>query len=239
MDPNFTLISAATLHTPLCTTRRGPIAAMPLDTALHKSAKDGDVQECLEALRSGVAVNAPGAQGRTALHRALGGGFSECARTLIASGADPLISDAMKRTALHWAVLGTGNGVMACVELLFAADLVPQMVNVPSKSKSTPLHCAISAGREDIAVLLLQKGGADPNLLDEDDKSCRALAKAAGMKLFDREVTALRRSSSSASSGSGGSTKRSSADGGTKRGFFNMRRSSRRSAPAKEDWVKL
>ena len=56
---------------------------MPQDTELHKVTKDGDVAATQDLLGTGAAVNALGAQGRTALHRALGGGFAECARVLL------------------------------------------------------------------------------------------------------------------------------------------------------------
>ena len=191
---------------------------MPQDTALHRAAKDGDIEGCLEAIQAGVGINAPGAQGRTALHRALGGGFAECAQKLIDNGADPLIPDAMKRTSLHWAVMGMGelDKIMACIELLFECQVVSQMVNAQSKSLSTPLHCAITAGKEEVAAVLLSRGGADPNLCDEDDKTCKMLAKEAGMKSLFED---------------------SSVHGGKKRGGFFS--SGRRRGSSKKDEVNL
>jgi ankyrin repeat protein len=166
---------------------------MPQDTELHKAAKDGDVDRVKELLDSGAQIDALGAQGRTPLHRALGGGFLECACLLLDRGADPHIIDSLKRTSLHWAVLGAGE-VMACVEQLFIRNAGQNMVNSPSKSKSTPLHCAISAQRLDVARYLLEKH-ANPHLQDEDEKSCFALAKECGLKDLFRNSNDHRRSS--------------------------------------------
>ena len=156
---------------------------MPADTELHKAAKDGLTDDCKDIIISGADVNAEGAQKRTALHRALGGGFPDCAKLLLDHGADPSRVDQMKRTSLHWAVMAPckENDIMLCVELLFSAGAGQAMVNVPSKSQSTPLHCAITSGREAIARYLLD-AGADPSLQDEDGKTATALAKDAGMK---------------------------------------------------------
>ena len=149
------------------------------------------------------------------MHRALGGGFAECAQKLIDNGADPLIPDAMKRTSLHWAVMGMGESdkVMACVELLFECQVISQMVNAQSKSMSTPLHCAITAGKEEVAAALLNRGGADPNLMDEDEKTCKVLAKEAGMKTLFED---------------------SSVHGGKRGGFFSAARRRRGSSEKKE-----
>uniref|UniRef100_A0A7S2CJ86 Uncharacterized protein n=1 Tax=Haptolina brevifila TaxID=156173 RepID=A0A7S2CJ86_9EUKA len=152
---------------------------MPMDTELHKCVKNGDTAIALDIINDGADVNALGAQGRTALHRALGGGYFECAKMLLDNGADPNIADAMKRTSLHWAVLGTGGE--ECAGLLFEVGAGNAMLNTPSKSGSTPLHCAITSGRAELARLLLDQG-ADPELKDETGKSAVELAKANGMK---------------------------------------------------------
>mmetsp|Transcript_24767 Transcript_24767/g.63095 ORF Transcript_24767/g.63095 Transcript_24767/m.63095 type:complete len:192 (+) Transcript_24767:20-595(+) len=185
---------------------------MPVDSELHKAAKDGLTDDCVSILSEGVIdVNALGAQNRTALHRALGGGFPECAKALMDQGADPAKVDQMKRTSLHWAVMATGGSeddVLKCVDLLFTAGVGKDMINKPSKSQSTPLHCAITSGRESLARYLLE-AGADPSLQDEDGKTAQALAKEAGMKELFKAPG--RRTSTA----------------GKKGGFFSLRRASR------------
>jgi len=156
---------------------------MPADTELHKAAKDGLTDDCMDIVAQGADVNAPGAQKRTALHRALGGCFYETAAALIDKGADATIDDQMKRTSLHWAVMGSGSpeDLMNCVKLVFDKGNGASMVNKQSKSSSTPLHCAITSGREAAARFLLENG-ADPAMQDEDGKTAQQLAKEAGMK---------------------------------------------------------
>lgn len=173
---------------------------MPQDTELHKCAKDGDAGTSLDLIQDGVDVNAKGAQGRTALHRALGGGFVECTKVLLDNGANVESVDAMKRTSLHWAVMASGSpeDVMACVQMLFERGAASQ-VNALSKSNATPLHYSIMSQKLEIARLLLENG-ADPALEDEDGKSAMVLAKECGMK----ELFAARRGSTETSRKGGG-----------------------------------
>ena len=110
---------------------------MPRDNELHKVAKDGDTESVKSLVAEGSAVDEPGAQGRTALHRALGGGFVECAAVLLELGADASIKDQMQRTSLHWAVGAPDPGASSqCVELLFdrCSAAAEEMINCQSKS---------------------------------------------------------------------------------------------------------
>ena len=92
---------------------------MPMDTELHKAAKDGDIDAMKDCLADKVGINDQGAQGRTALHRALGGGFVEAASFLMEQGADPMIADSLKRTSLHWAAMAPPPGNVDCCKLIF------------------------------------------------------------------------------------------------------------------------
>ena len=92
---------------------------MPMDTDLHKAAKDGDIDAMKDCLAENIGINEQGAQGRTALHRALGGGFMEASAFLIEKGADPAMVDSLKRTSLHWAAMAPPPGNLACVQLIF------------------------------------------------------------------------------------------------------------------------
>ena len=57
------------------------------DTVLHKAAGKGAVQDVLDLLRLGAAVDAPGDMGDTALHAAARGGHAEVVELLLSVGA--------------------------------------------------------------------------------------------------------------------------------------------------------
>jgi hypothetical protein len=137
------------------------------ETKLHHAARDGDRNEIEALLGDGLAVNEKGAQGalralvswpfnlavaafppltaracsragRTALHRALGGGFIDCAEFLIENGADPDMADTLKRTALHWAAMGPPPGLPS-VALPENARAMHQCCQSGIEAASTPI----------------------------------------------------------------------------------------------------
>ena len=70
------------------------------------------------------------------------------------------------RTPLHWATLQASNEI---VSLLLQTDA---LVNVAEKVGGwTPLHLAVLTLNPDLCELLLSNG-ADPAILDKDNKSC-------------------------------------------------------------------
>ncbi|KAL1519073.1 hypothetical protein AB1Y20_003340 [Prymnesium parvum] len=176
---------------------------MPMDTALHKAAKDGDIDGIKDCLADKIGINEQGAQGRTALHRALGGGFDEASAFLIENGADPMVSDSLKRTSLHWAVMGPPPGNIKCCQLLFDKADGVAMLSKKTKSGSTPLHSAAVTNRSGVIPLLLEKG-ADQKAEDDDGLTAYDQAKAEG----HTEVLALlavnKGSGSGGASGGGG-----------------------------------
>jgi hypothetical protein len=114
--------------------------------------------------------------GRTALHRALGGGFTECAQLLIEEGADPNIVDALKRTSLHWAAMGPAPHNVECCALVFAHGDGSGMLAKTTKSGSTPLHSAAGTNKPEVVRFLVGKG-ADQAAKDEDNMTAYDLAK--------------------------------------------------------------
>ena len=104
-------------------------------------------------------INEKDADGRTALHRAAGGGHLAIARLLLEKGADIEAKDKYGTTALHFAASSGDEGL---VRLLIekGAD-----VNAKDEDGMTALHEAASSGDEGLVRLLIEKG-ADVNAKD-------------------------------------------------------------------------
>lgn len=160
---------------------------MPIDTALHKAANNGDLEGCKEIISSGeVDVNAPGAAERTALQRAVGGNHVECAEALIALGADVHKRDKAGRTALHWASIGGHHKPVEMLLGKYEAD-----PNAKTSSGMTPLHGVAEGNRVEVAKVIIEyhtkvlEGGVtggkevDFDLPDCDGKTAAAIAKDA------------------------------------------------------------
>ena len=150
-----------------------------------RGALAGDKDEIESLLQQGLNVNEQGAQGRTALHRALGGGHAECARFLIENGADPNKVDALKRTPLHWASMGPPPGNVECCQIIFEKGDAKAMLYKETKSGSTPLHSAAGTNRPDVVRYLVEQQ-ADQNLKDEDGYTPYDVAKARDRPLLRR-----------------------------------------------------
>ena len=95
---------------------------------------------------------------------------------------------------------------MECLRLLFERhpDEMTELLNKPSKSGTTPLHCVVTAGREDMARYL-HSFGADPAIEDEDGKSSIVLAKEAKLS---KDLFSPNRRGSTLAGASGGDGKK-------------------------------
>ena len=144
-----------------------PICPDPCANGLRRSCCRPDGHDVAGSVRSA---------GRTALHRALGGGFHECAELLIEKGADPNVADSLKRTSLHWAAMAPAPGNVPCCELVFAKGDGEGMMAKTTKSGSTPLHSAAGTNRPEAVKFLVSKG-ADQAAKDEDEMTPYDLAK--------------------------------------------------------------
>jgi ankyrin repeat protein len=117
--------------------------------------------------------------GRTALHRALAGGFHECAAVLLDANADIERPDAMKRTCLHCACLAPEvESSMKCLDLLFsrANDAMVEQINAKTKSDTTAIILATEKRAWEMVTLLLEKG-ADASIKNDEGKSALDLGK--------------------------------------------------------------
>ncbi len=108
----------------------------------------------------GVDVNAPGAMGRTALHRAVSGQHVAVVRLLLERGADVATADRNGRTPLHWAAV---VGSVPCAELL--CDGGADIAACTKGSGATPLHMAADSGHAPFVAFMMEKG-ADPEAKD-------------------------------------------------------------------------
>lgn len=120
-------------------------------------------------------LNAPAPDGHTPLGLAAFFGRAATVRLLLARGADPALasSNAMKVQPLHAAVAGRNA---ECVLAILEAGADP---NARQQVGYTPLMGAASAGREDLADLLLARG-ADRSLESEDGKTAASVASEHG-----------------------------------------------------------
>lgn len=102
----------------------------------------------------------------TPLYRAVQRGNTDVARAFIESGkADCTISNSNSRTALHEAARLSNTFI---VKLLMDNEHV--IHNIPDGTGKTPLHEAASAGAEEIAILLIERGGGvEIDLRDENN----------------------------------------------------------------------
>eukprot|EP00743_Colponemidia_sp_Colp-15_P008533 GILK01009284.1.p1 GENE.GILK01009284.1~~GILK01009284.1.p1 ORF type:complete len:184 (-),score=37.40 GILK01009284.1:288-839(-) len=146
---------------------------MPQDSNLHKAAYKGVVAEVEDLINDGEDVNAAGAQGRTPLMRACGGGHTDVVRLLLDKGANVRGTDSSGRNALHWAAI---SGHVNCGEVLISYD--GSLTDSKTNSGSKPLHLAADAGKVDFVSFLL-RNGATAGDTDGDGMTAFDLAKKA------------------------------------------------------------
>jgi len=136
---------------------------MPQDNALHKAANKGDLDECkkwVEEPPEGedkIDVNELGANDRTAMHRAAGGGFLEICEYLHAMGGDISKADKSGRTPLHWAAIA---GFVECIQFLVAKGAA---IDAETKSKMNILHAGCEAQKIEVVKATMEY------LKDKDD----------------------------------------------------------------------
>lgn len=93
--------------------------------AIHEFAREGEVENLLKSIESGIPVNAKDSEGRTPLHWAIDRGHFEIAKLLFDKNADVNAKDNEGQTPLHYAVV--------CDREAIAEFLVKQKANTASK----------------------------------------------------------------------------------------------------------
>ncbi|GMI43107.1 hypothetical protein TeGR_g1025, partial [Tetraparma gracilis] len=155
---------------------------MPTDTPLHKAAHQGSLPEVKEIIQEGeISVDAEGAGGRRALHRAAGGNHTKIITYLLSQGAVLDQPDRSGRTALHWSAI---SGHVEATEMLLGKGSDPL---AESQSKMTALHGAADRGHVAVVRLLLETDGREHlqrlfAAVDEDGKSASTLAREADQR---------------------------------------------------------
>eukprot|EP01051_Picozoa_sp_SAG22_P003723 SAG22_NODE_185_length_15941_cov_8.668034_3_plen_2595_part_00 len=136
---------------------KSPTLTTSGDTPVMMASAAGHI-EILELLLAAVAkvgpsggndLNQTNNRGETALHMACTAGQFECARILLASGADPNFVAKGGSTCLH---LCAASGQVRMAKLM----LTSCDVNSQNDGGATPLHYAAQFGRHGVAALLLR-----------------------------------------------------------------------------------
>lgn len=161
-------------------------------TALHAAAsRGGPIVRSL--LFAGAVPEARDARGRTPLHSA---SSVEVLEALVEAGAPIEVKDAEGWTPIDYALFGTAPsdavaewlaakgqpvGLLGAVALGNAArvkellDADPSLLDAPGRDGRTPLHWAITRGRDEVATMLIERG-ASAGVLDGDGNTPLLLA---------------------------------------------------------------
>ncbi len=144
------------------------------DELLRQSSLEGKKEGVEEALKSGADVNAPDADGRTAIMFAGFNGHSEIVLALLDAGADIDRRDVLGRTALLYTCTGP---FPETTRILLDKGAEPNIID--SNEHFTPLMHAAAEGNLDVVKILL-KAGADYRKLDVDGDDAESFARQAG-----------------------------------------------------------
>ncbi|XP_060576500.1 uncharacterized protein LOC132733823 isoform X6 [Ruditapes philippinarum] len=135
-------------------------------TPLHLACAQGhaDVVEAL--LEWNARVNVGDNQGKTPLMKAIECNQEKCVKLLLEHKVDINVTDKDKNTALHLAVK-EGNTAMVALLVRYGAK-----VNVKNKDGRTPLILSVQdPSKRDEPTRILLENGADPNLVDNEQRS--------------------------------------------------------------------
>lgn len=122
-------------------------------SGVFASAAEGETLYVLDALRSGVDVNATTSDGWSLLHLAVKSGNEELVKLLIEIGARVDLITNQGLTALHIASTGTSHKILQ--RLLDAGARLEAM----DMNGSTPLHYAMTMDKLFTGQFLIEKGG--------------------------------------------------------------------------------
>lgn len=151
------------------------------ETALHETAKNGDLEQVKGLIESGHDIHARDDHGRTALHHAVVTGHTDMVELLIAKGANIKAKDNYGVTPLVQLIdvlflMEAENGYVEILKML-----ITNGANVREKGEfdATALHWAAHAADKDIAELVIAEG-AEINAKDIDGQTPLHMASGDG-----------------------------------------------------------
>ena len=149
---------------------------MPKDLPIHKFCGKGDLSGVEDEIENGTDINIHGAQQRTCLHKAVGGGHADIVDLLLKNGAKTDSLDKGGKTALHWAAL---TGSIECIKILM--DPGKSDINAKTKLGATACHLAAEDDKCEMLTWLIENG-ADADSLNNKGLTPYDKAKAKGHK---------------------------------------------------------
>ncbi|XP_018318975.1 uncharacterized protein LOC108732588 isoform X2 [Agrilus planipennis] len=143
-------------------------ADMPLTTPLHLAAVSGSLDILSMLLPYFHDTNVRTEHGSTPLLIAAREGYTHCVQMLLRFGSKVAICDNIySMNPVHYSAK---NGHMHCLALLLDNTEDKSVINMSDSLQRTPLMLAVLGGHTDCALNLL-KSGADPNIVDGDNRS--------------------------------------------------------------------
>jgi ankyrin repeat protein len=188
---NGTLIALVCLLVPaLCARGADPekakkkLAGMdyePTEKGFVKAANDGDKKAVALFLEAGISPNGKGSSGDTPIITAAESGHAEVVGMLVKAGADVNARNSSERSALYYAVQGSGglDPQGKTLDALLAAPGVD--LKTPYKHGASLLHLAVESDH-DVGITKLLAKGLDPNTKDDNQQTPLAMAASYGRK---------------------------------------------------------
>ncbi|GFN75725.1 ankyrin repeat domain-containing protein 1 [Plakobranchus ocellatus] len=157
---------------------------------MYFAVTDNDPARLQELIRSGGDVDqfyedVTNISTKSLLHVCCGRGHVQCLRILIENGAKLDVRDDWGQTPLMYSV---SIQFPEAAQVLLEAE--PELINCQDRFGKSPLHCAVSAGSEELVRLLL-RFGADVNVRCHEGLTplmCCSMADPEGLKVKLMEV---------------------------------------------------